>query len=184
MKQRKIYASREVAFQAAHSPKNLVKVFSLFPIDKADCECKQMIKDWKRRLGMATQSEQQSLLQEHPFLTCPRAKQVGMTKFQITCNNCGELQGYCYASDPSLKDWCDFHYVQWTHGNFWHGCLTPHVSPITEQLCLECCCGQDTRDFRANMKLPQKIAERLEIANQIGREFNQVNSKFLVRIAQ
>lgn len=183
MSKRIIFASREVGVEADASPAKMVRVFSFFPIDRADCECASLVLQWQKKFGEATQKERQQLIEQTPFLTCPRDK-TKLKHYEIVCRKCKETQGFCWASDASLVDWCDFHYVQWTRGDQWRGCFTPHISPITQQLCFECCCGQDTRDFRANMKLSQRIAENKERANSIGREFNQPNSKFLVRIAK
>jgi len=179
---RKIYASRETEEQAKKTPNKIVSVYSFFPIDKSDCACVKLIQEWQKRLGIASIQERKRLLEQTPFITCPRDK-TGMTRFQIMCGRCNHRQGYLWATDATLIDWCDFHYTQWTRGDYWRGCFTPHVSPVTEQLCLECCCGNDTRDFRANMTLPQHIAERKERENRIGRHFNQPDSKFIVQPA-
>lgn len=176
---RTIYASKETSFQVSQAPAKKVQVYSFFPIDRADCECAKLIHEWKMRFGTATTAEKQDLIANTPYITCPRDKTT-LNRYKIVCANCKQIQGYCWASTPDLLDWCDFHYFQWTTGDYWRGCFTPHVSPVTEQLCLECCCGQDTRDFRANMKLPQIIAETKERQNAIGRAFNKKNSKFLV----
>jgi len=176
---RKIYASQEAAFQAQQSSNKFVKVYSFFPLDRADCECQQMIQNWKMKLAQSVEKDQRRFMAEQEFLVCPRDK-TGLTRYKIICNECGMIQGYCWASTPELIDWCDFHYVQWTRGDFWRGCFTPHISPITQQLHLECCCGVDTRDFRANMTINQREAERREAENSIGRAYNQSDSKFLV----
>lgn len=109
-------------------------------------------------------------------------RQAGMRRYEVTCKACGEVMGYCWATDNTLGDWCEFHFTQWKDGKRWHGCMTPHISPVTEQLCLECCCGQDTRDFRANTTLSARVASRIEERNRVGREFGKPDSKFLVRI--
>lgn len=177
---RQIFASKEVSYLAKQSPNKTLRIYSMFPIDRGDCECQKIIFDWKRKMAVMNDSSRKQFTTENPFLECPRSK-VGMKRFEITCGNCGDLQGYCWASDASLKDWFDFHYVQWVKDDFWHGCFTPHVSPITQQLCLECCCGQDTRDFRANMTLNERKALMMESNNAIGRDFNKRDSKFTVK---
>lgn len=181
---RTIYVSQETSYMANTSPNKQVRVFSFFPIDRAGCDCAQMIHRWKRRIAESNEKEQRTLLQQQHHLTCPRSNEVGMKRFVITCRACGEIQGYCYATTPELLDWCDFHYVQWADTEQWHGCFTPHISPITEQLCLECACGQDTRDFRANMKLGDRTVQRMESTNSKGRLFNRSDSKFLVTLLQ
>lgn len=178
---RHVYSSRETNFIANESMAKKVVVYSMFPIDRASCPCAKEIMQLRKRLAMATPKDREGIIKElGGKLVCPRDK-TGMTRFVITCANCKEVQGYLWATDATLKDWCDFHYSQWSDGERWRGCFTPHISPITEQLCLECCCGQDTRDFRANMTLPDKVALRREAVNAKGRAFNQTNSKFLVR---
>lgn len=180
---RKIYASREAGFQAEHSSSGIVKVYSFFPVDKANCECAELVAQWQKRLGEATAKEQQQLLAKQQSITCPRSK-VGLNRYEILCRMCGQRQGYCWASDATLHDWCDFHYIQWTPGDYWRGCFTPHISPVSQQLCLECCCGNDTRDFRANATLAKHVAERLELQNSTGRRFGNRQSKFAVQIAR
>lgn len=178
---RKVFASRETNIVALSSKNKKVEVYSFFPNDKADCECQKMVLEWKQKLAGLPQNKRETLIQETKFLVCPRDK-TGLKRYKIICKNCNEILGFCWASDSSLKDFCDFHYVCWSNGLVWHGCFTPHISPITEQLCLECCCGQDTRDFRANMTLPGKIAYQKEEVNKIGRDFGKINSKFSTRI--
>lgn len=107
-----------------------------------------------------------------------------MKRHEVTCRACGEVMGYCWATDDTLKDWDAFYYTQQKKGGRWYGCMTPHVSRITGQLCLECCCGEDTRDFRANTKLPTKIIDDIEKRNCVGREFNGPDSKFLTRVVK
>lgn len=180
---RKIFASAEIGLQAKASSNGMVQVYSFFPVDRANCPCQAVGLEWKRKLAKANESERSQLLSETPFLTCPRNKE-GMQKYKVTCNNCGDILGDCWAVDATLQDWCDFHYIQWTKGDFWHGCFTPHISPVTEQLCFECCCGQDTRDFRANMTMNEKRAIRIEDKNSVGRNLGKDDSKFLATIVK
>lgn len=177
---RHIFSSQETNYIANSSSAKKVAVYSKFPIDKASCVCYPMIVKESKNLANMKEKERVARLHEKGSWECPRDK-TGMTRFVIICKKCKQIQGYCWATDASLKDWCDFHYYQWSDGEVWRGCLTPHISPITEQLCLECCCGQDTRDFRPNMTISPNMAARKEALNKIGREFNQTNSKFLVR---
>lgn len=180
---RQIPNSQEAAYQAAQSPAKIVKVYSMFPVDRADCPCAKVIQEWQLRLGKATQAERQQLIEEHPFIICPRDKSK-MRRYEVICSKCNQRQGYLWATTPTLEDWCDFHYVQWTPGDYWRGCFTPHISPVTEELCFECCCGNDTRDFRANMTLPAVIANQHEARNRYGRKFGRKESKFFVRLVK
>ncbi len=168
-----------------------IEVYSFFPVDRASCECHLLIHQWKEKLAMLSGGKRREAVSTQGFITCPRSK-VGMKRYKITCKNCNEIQGYCWAKDSTLKDWCDFHYINWAgkhkkiknkkvdYEYLWKGCFTPHISPITEQLCMECSCGQDTRDFRGNMTLAPKRAYDIEEENKIGREFGKSNSKFKV----
>lgn len=155
-------------------------VYSFFPIDKGDCVCRNMIYEWKKKMAAMPENKRQEEMERLGNLVCSRDKTF-MKRYEIYCAECGDVQGYCWATDETLTDWCDFHYAQWTDGKQWHGCFTPNISPITEQLTLECVCGNDTRDFRANMTLSSKLAQSIEESNKIGREFNSQASKFKVR---
>lgn len=178
---RKIFASGETNTAVANSLNKRVEIYSFFPNDRAGCECQKMVLGWKKKLAETPPNKRKGLIQEAGFLVCPRDK-TGMQRYKITCKNCKETLGYCWATDNTLRDFCDFHYVSWTDGIEWHGCLTPHISPITEQLCFECCCGEDTRDFRANMTLPGSVACQKEELCRIGRDFGKATSKFSTRI--
>ena len=176
---RKIYTSRDMATQMSLHKQKRIDVYSFFPVDRADCECQEVIKEWRDKLALMPKEEISQEIAKQEYITCPRDK-AGLNRYEITCGSCGEVQGYCWASDETLTDWCDFHYVQWTNGKEWKGCLTPQISPIDESLCLECACGLDSRDFRANMTLPSIVASEKESSNKVGREFGKINSKFKV----
>ncbi len=177
---RKFIASPEMKTKASNAG-GKVQIYSFFPIDRAYCDCQKLIHEWKQKLAPLSGEGSKEVSERQSFIVCPKNK-VGMKRYRIDCNNCKETQGYCWATDKTLTDWCDFHYTNWTDGDSWHGCVGPHVSPITEQLHLECACGQDTRDFRANMTMDPKEAYEREQKNVIGREFNQRNSKFKVSV--
>lgn len=179
MKKRIIYASSDIALKMKHLKQKRIDILSFYPNDKGDCVCVKMISEWKDKLMLLPEAQRNSEIAKIKQLRCPRDK-TGMQRYAITCRNCGEVQGYCWATDPSLTDFCDFHYVQWTDGEQWFGCFTPNISPITQQLTLECTCGQDTRDFRANQTLSGKVVERLEKESRKGREFNKADSKFAI----
>jgi hypothetical protein len=175
-----IPVSRETSELVASLPEKKLEIYSYLPCDRAGCPCQDTIMQWKRNVKNLTESQRVSNMEDNKFIVCPRDK-TGMKRYQIICNNCGETLGYCWATDNTLSDWCDFHYTQWTDGTYWYGCFTPHISPVTQELCFECCCGQDTRDFKANMKLPYNVAMSIEASNSVGREFGQADSKFKVR---
>lgn len=176
---RPIFASRELGDRMKVKEESRVNVYSFFPVDPGDCACASIIEEWKDKLRMMNDRDRKTVIQNTNHLECTRDK-TGMKRYTITCNNCGEIQGYCWAKDATLTDFCDFHYYQWCDGELWHGCLTPNISPIDQSLTLECCCGQDSRDFRANKTLSPLRADSIERSNRIGRRYNQANSKFSV----
>jgi hypothetical protein len=177
---RHIFASGETAFVAKTNKNKRIEIYSFFPCDRAGCDCQRLIIETRKKLSEMQEKDRIAFMSEKKVLVCPRNKK-GLNRYVVECKTCGEVLGYCWAKDATLTDWCDFHYTNWTDGAEWHGCLTPHVSPITQQLCLECCCGEDTRDFRANMTLSAKEASLKEEKNMIGREFDKSDSKFKVR---
>ncbi len=177
---RRIEASKELKELANKSSSKKIEIYSFFPCDKADCVCQPLVLEWKKKLAELPESKRVDLLKEQGHLECPRSR-VGLKRYEIKCKACGDVLGYCFASNASLDDFCDFHYVQKVEKGIWHGCFTPHISPITQKLCLECMCGADTRDFRANMTLLEKVSVELEASNSIGRDFGKSNSKFSVR---
>lgn len=144
------------------------RIVSLVPIDRVGCVCQEKIDEMKKTLSVSR-------------YTCPRVTEKGMKQYLITCGNCGADMAYIYAKDKKLSDWCDLHYISENTGTEWKGCVATHISPIDGQLCFECACGQDTRDFRANTTLPSKIALEIAEKNLIGREFGKRNSKFKVK---
>jgi len=174
---RMISASRDIVTKMSLKEQEKIEIYSFFPIDKANCDCKTLIHEWKEKLRMLPPHKREDEIIKQGHIECPRSK-VGTNRYKITCSNCKQIVGYCRASDDTLKDWFDFHYVSWTNGEQWYGCFTPHVSPIDERLCIECTCGADTRDFRPNMTLPGKVAYEMEERNKIGRDFGRTDSKF------
>lgn len=177
---RVIYASYDISEKMKKLKKERIDVYSFFPIDKGDCECNKMIREWKDKLTLMNDKDRENTMLQIKNLTCPKDK-TDMKQYTIICKNCDEIQGYCYASNSNLEDFCDFHYVSWTDGVQWFGCFTPNISPITQQLTLECACGQDTRDFRANQTLATKTVIELEEKAKEGREFGTNESKFNVQ---
>lgn len=177
---RTIFASRDISTKMKLMKQSKITVYSFFPIDRPDCVCQPLIEEFKLKLAAMPTHKREAIIQDQKAFECP-ASHVGKKRYEIFCKNCGRIEGYLWASDKTLEDWVDFHYAQWTNGIVWHGCLTPNVSPIDGRLGLECTCGNDTRDFRANMTLPGKTAFEMEQKNKIGRRFNELNSRFGVR---
>lgn len=178
---RKIPVSQDEIQRLKLSKKKKAYVYGFFPVDKHDCACKDTVSEWKDKLKQMNDEQRQKELAKTKFLECPRDK-TGMKRYKIVCNQCKKAQGYLWATDENMTDWCDFHYVQWHYGTNWYGCYTPHNSPIDGTLCIECTCGNDTRDFRLNRSLPKKIANKLEKKNKIGRKWGQLNSKFSLKL--
>src|SRR3990167_1194940 len=176
---RVIFASSVMADRLKAAKQKKLSIYSFFPIDRGNCECVKLVSEWKDRFMLMHPKNKEDEILRVGHLVCPKDK-TGYNRYIITCNNCNEGMGYCYATDDSLSDFFDFHYVQWTNGTVWKGCLPPNISPSDEKLTLECTCGQDPRDFRANQTLPAKTAVEIETANRRGREYGQSNSKFNV----
>lgn len=157
-----------------------IEIYSFLPIDRADCPCQPEILKMKGKLAEMPPNKREQFVKDTKVFVCPKNK-TGYNRYELECKNCHQILGYCWASTPELLDWFDFHFTQWTDGKFWYGCFTPHISPITQKLCLECTCGQDTRDFRANMTMPSKLSTMIEDSNKVGRDFGKSDSKFEVR---
>ena len=170
---RHVFASNDLKQSLVKKRQKKLKIYSFYPIDRADCSCQKIILDWQKQIIKLSPKQRKLAIQQQKYLTCPSIKKR-LKHYKITCKNCGAILGYCWASDKSLQDWVDFHYTNWTDGNEWHGCLTPQISPITQKLCLECTCGQTTRDFQIKSK-------NIEKKNKVGRDFEKKNSKFEVR---
>lgn len=102
----------------------------------------------------------------------------GRQKYELLCSRCGEKVAYLWARNEQLEDWCDLHYLCSYDKDSWKGALAINVSPIDGKLGVECACGEDTRDHRANRTLPP-IAKRLMIEYSIKhRDFGNSNSRF------
>ncbi len=179
MHKRHIIASRDTYEKMKIRKLKRLDVFSFFPVDPASCPCQVMIEQWKDKLAAMSETERNKVVEQTQHLTCPRDKS-GMNRYEIKCAKCGAVQGYCWATDATLKDFCDFHYVQWTDGNEWFGNLTPNISPIDGSLGLECTCSNDTRDFRANQTMSLLQSIKIEESNREGREFSKPGAKFTV----
>lgn len=174
---RVIFSSTDIKKQMDKKGLKKAQIVSVYPICRADCPCQPEINRLRKHYAEMPEKKRQAEYTRLGKIDCTRDK-TGMTMQELVCADCGEVQGYVWAKDASLSDWCDFHYAQWTDGQRWRGCLTPNVSPIDGKLCLECCCGADTRDFRANNKLSKRALDFIEEKNKIGRLFDELDSKF------
>ena len=93
-----------------------LKIYSFYPIDRADCSCQKIILDWQKQIIKLSPKQRKLAIQQQKYLTCPSIKKR-LKHYKITCKNCGAILGYCWASDKSLQDWVDFHYTNWTDGD-------------------------------------------------------------------
>jgi len=177
---RSIYASKDTFKILKSSKAKKLEITSFFYIDPYNETSNKWLNEWKRKLTGMPVNKRKALMDKMGTLKSPLIKK-DMKKYNIFCKKCGAYQGYVYATNKKLTNWCNFHYFQYTDGLNWFGCYTPHVSPITGKLCLECCCGNDTRDFSANNNLPSKVSNLIEKSNKIGRDFGKSNSKFIAK---
>jgi hypothetical protein len=142
------------------------EILSIFPCDKPFCACFSGINEIKKSGVMPAETYH-----------CPHDP-AGYKKYIVTCANCGEKVGEVMSTDEKLSDWYDFHYYSWYDKKEWHGAFGINISPLDANLGIECCCGQDTRDFRPNQTLAgavrfYKISETMQ-----GREWGKALSKF------
>ena len=75
-------------------------------------------------------------------------------RYEIKCVRCGDVVAYVWAENEKLENWCDLHYICWYNKSSWRGGRAINVAPIDGQIGIECCCGEDTRDFRAGKGMP------------------------------
>jgi len=139
-----------------------MKIISYLPYDKHDCDCQSIILAKKN-------------MNNRDYLTCPR-KTIGMKKYRIIYKKCRNIVAFVYSTDNKMSDWCDLHYVSEKENGKWKGCFTINLSPIDGKVGFECACGNDTRDFRGNLKYIYKIKECSK-----GRELGLKNSKFILK---
>lgn len=176
---RKIAASNEVKKSLKRNKQDKVEITAFFFIDPPNEKSNNALTKLRSDIYQMSDKKKIQYINENPLITSPLVEgNPNLKRYAIRCNECGEVQGVVMAEDSALTNWCDFHYYQWSDGNEWRGCFAPHVSPITGELCLECCCGQDTRDFTLNKSLPKMFAEQKERENKVGRQFGRNNSKF------
>lgn len=140
----------------------------LTPADPYECSCQKLIQKMYKAVGEGKKSY---------YVECDR-KKIGMSKYNIVCSNCANVVAEVYATDLTLKDYCDLHYICQTDGKNWYGALALNLSPIDGKIGIECACGQDTRDFRANNTLPYDKLSKKIVENLKGRDFGLKDSKF------
>jgi len=104
----------------------------------------------------------------------------GYKQYRISCVRCGDQIATVWATDMSLKDWCDLHYTCWHDENTWYGAMEVQISLIDEQLGFECACGEDTRDFRTAKSMSPVLRDLAANYSMKHREFNKPTSVFLV----
>jgi hypothetical protein len=147
-------------------------IISPIPIDRPNCKCKPKIK--------AAAMQARKTGKKPKWVSCPRDKS-NMQAYKIVCKRCGEVVGLVYATDKYMSDWCDLHYVTRTDGKFWYGTRAINISPVDDKVGIECSCGNDTRDFRANTTMNPADALKIAESNMKGRDFGKKNSRFFLK---
>lgn len=162
-------------------------VVGFFPADPYWCECMPLVNQYKHDFSHLKPKEVAEAKYKMEYLRCPRNKS-NLTKYNIYCKNCKEQVAFCYAKDESLIDYCDFHYISYHDGKFWQGALGINISPGARMgesiIGIECCCGQDTRDFRFNTTLPESKKQEMVKKCFQGRDFGKSSSCFVAVSSQ
>lgn len=144
--------------------------YGLTPADRYECSCQKLIRKMYDVVGGGGKSY---------YVECDH-KRTGYNQYNITCKKCGSTVAKVWAKDTSLEDYFDLHYVCTLDDVGWHGALSLNISPIDGRIGIECACGNDTRDFRANNTLPPlTLKEKIE-ETSAGRDFGKSSSKFKV----
>lgn len=168
---RSVSASKEASVRV--DKKGTIKILSDNPVDRSNCKCvKEIIKKKKNDTKKA--------------IRCPRRNEPDLKKYSIYCSNCEAKVAEVYAKDKSMSDWADLHYYVECKKNkiktyTWRGAMAINISPIDEKLGIECTCGNDTRDFRANTTMPSALVQPVIEENMKGREFGKEDSKFYLK---
>ncbi len=175
-----VYVSPDRANQLKHKKLKKAVTISYLPVNPYSDKAVRIVAAEQAKTNSMKPSDRLKYFKDNGVLET--AKGDGMKRYEVTCSNCGEVMGYVFATDAKLTKWRDFHYAQWHDENYWHGCLTPHVSPIDGTLCLECTCGIDTRDFRGNTRLTPQVVSTIEKVNSKGRQWGDISSKYKLKV--
>lgn len=154
-------------------------IYSYFPCDAHDCPCQKLISDLQHKFEGMTPKQVSEYKFKTEYLRCPKDKS-DMKRYRIYCSHCSSLVGELYATDRTLVDYCDFHYISEHDGEYWYGAFGVNISPIDGHIGIECACGNDSRDFRANGTLPEIIKQQKIKEASFGREFNKDHSRYKV----
>lgn len=182
----RVAASQEEATILKATNSKTRQIMSFFPADRHDCECQPVIKDLALQFSQMPPNQVRSTKEKlGGIYNCPANLKKGLKKFEVTCKNCGALLAKCFASDKTLSDWVDLHYIstsEWTKdGTFWQGALTVNISPIDGKLGFECACGEDTRDFRGKNDLTKEDRDKRVKDAMVGRDLGKSDSRFQVK---
>ncbi len=128
---------------------------------------------------MPTPIRNDYLIKNTPIDFIKDKQKLGYRKFKITCARCGDPIAVVWATDSTLRDWCDLHYLQEHDKNTWYGCMTVNVSQIDEQLGFECACGEDTREYRTRNSMSPILRELATEYSMKHRAFNKSTSAFI-----
>ena len=145
------------------------KFKGLTPLDRYGCACSKDIVDMYAGVNAGKKPK---------YVECKANKDKKYKEYYIQCQNCLNTVAVVYATDEKLIDYVDLHYVSETDGIYWYGCFSLNISPIDGKIGIECSCGQDTRDFRANNTLPYSEMSGKLVENLKGRDFGLSDSKF------
>lgn len=148
------------------------RIVGFFPVDPHDCDCRFKIDEYKAKFAEMNKAQRKGRL------VCPKDRK-GYNPYKVICTSCDAVLAHLWSKTKRVTtDWCDLHYICEYDKDKWTGAKSVHISPVDGQLCFECTCGVDSRDFRANSSLPPQKALSIEKANAKGRAFGYRNSKF------
>lgn len=113
--------------------KRKYKIIGDTPIDRPDCECHGLIKEYKNRAGEGLKMG---------YIECPRVKRGNYPQRQIRCKHCREVLATFNGKNRSLdEDYYNLHYHCWHDSKSWYGCTNVNVNPVTLKVNFECTCG-------------------------------------------
>ena len=154
-------------------------IFSHIGINPRHIERQHIVElaDLKRSLAMMTPDERDAEIRKGPIDFVK--DKSGYKLYEVRCSTCGDVVAQVWATDDTLRDWCDLHYMSWHDKNTWYGAMAVNISPVDGHLGFECACGEDTRDYRANRSMPP-VTKRLMIEYTMNhRDFAKPTSKFI-----